>query len=32
MLIPIMPETAEKNLKLIKENKTPDAPLFLRKE
>ena len=31
-LLPIMPETAEKILNLIKENKVPEAPLFLRKE
>jgi len=31
-LIPIMPETAEKILKLIKENKSPSAPLFLRRD
>jgi methionyl-tRNA synthetase len=31
-LIPIMPETADKILKLIKENKVPEVPLFLRKE
>jgi methionyl-tRNA synthetase len=30
MLIPIMPETAERILILIKENKTPEKPLFLR--
>ncbi len=32
MLNPILPETAEKILKLIKENKTPEVPLFLRKD
>ncbi len=32
MLNPIMPETSEKILKLIKENKKPEKPLFLRKE
>ncbi|MEO5634983.1 MAG: methionine--tRNA ligase [Candidatus Paceibacterota bacterium] len=32
MLNPIMPETNEKLKKLIKENKKPEAPLFLRKE
>lgn len=32
MLSVILPETAEKILKLIKENKTPEAPLFLRKD
>ncbi len=32
MLNPIMPETSEKILKLIKENKSPEAPLFLRKD
>ncbi len=31
-LIPIMPETAEKILSLIKENKKPETPLFLRKD
>jgi methionyl-tRNA synthetase len=31
-LLPIMPETAEKILKLIKENKSPEAPLFLRRD
>jgi len=31
-LIPVMPETAEKIINLIKENKKPEAPLFLRKE
>ena len=29
-LQPIMPETAEEILRLIKENKTPEKPLFLR--
>ncbi|MCM2338848.1 MAG: methionine--tRNA ligase [Burkholderiales bacterium] len=32
MLNPIMPETNEKLKKLIRENKKPEAPLFLRKE
>lgn len=32
MLNPILPETSEKIKKLIKENKTPETPLFLRKE
>ena len=32
MLGPLMPETAEKIIKLIKENKTPEAPLFARKD
>lgn len=32
MLNPIMPETNEKLKKLIKENKKPNEPLFLRKE
>ncbi|MFA7252742.1 MAG: methionine--tRNA ligase [Candidatus Paceibacterota bacterium] len=31
-LQPILPETAEKILKLIKENKSPEAPLFARKD
>jgi methionyl-tRNA synthetase len=31
-LMPIMPDTAEKILQLIKENKIPDKPLFLRIE
>ena len=31
-LIPIMPETAKKIQELIKENKKPEQPLFLRKE
>ena len=31
MLNPVMPETNEKLKKLIKENKKPEAPLFLRK-
>lgn len=31
-LIPIMPETAEKIINLIKENKKPEQPLFLRKD
>ena len=29
-LLPILPNTAEKILELIKENKTPEKPLFLR--
>ncbi|MFA6524224.1 MAG: methionine--tRNA ligase [Candidatus Paceibacterota bacterium] len=32
MLNPVMPETNEKLKKLIKENKKPEQPLFLRKE
>ncbi len=32
LLIPFIPETAEKIKKLIKENKKPEVPLFLRKE
>jgi methionyl-tRNA synthetase len=32
MLNPIMPETNEKLKKLIKENKKPSEPLFLRKD
>jgi len=32
MLNPIMPETNEKLKKLIRENKKPEAPLFLRKD
>jgi methionyl-tRNA synthetase len=32
MLNPLMPETNEKLKKLIKENKKPETPLFLRKE
>ncbi len=32
MLNPVMPETNEKLKKLIRENKKPEAPLFLRKE
>ena len=32
MLNPIMPKTNEKLKKLIKENKKPETPLFLRKE
>jgi len=32
MLEPILPETSNKIKVLIKENKTPDSPLFLRKE
>jgi len=31
-LVPFMPETAEKIQKLIKENKKPSEPLFLRKD
>ena len=31
-LEPFMPETSEKIIKLIKENKKPEKPLFLRKE
>jgi methionyl-tRNA synthetase len=31
LLEPVMPETSEKIQKLIKENKSPDKPLFLRK-
>ncbi len=31
-LIPIMPETAKKITELIKQNKKPESPLFLRKE
>jgi methionyl-tRNA synthetase len=31
-LQPIMPETSEKILKLIKANKAPESPLFLRKD
>jgi len=31
-LIPVMPETAEKIMNLIKDNKKPESPLFLRKE
>ncbi len=31
-LTPFMPETSEKILKLIKENKKPSEPLFLRKD
>lgn len=31
-LIPVMPDTAEKIMNLIKQNKKPDTPLFLRKE
>ena len=31
-LEPILPETSEKILKLIKENKKPEKPLFLRKD
>jgi len=32
MLAPILPETSEKILKLIQENKKPENPLFLRKD
>jgi len=32
MLNPLMPETNEKLKKLIKENKKPESPLFLRKD
>ncbi|HAS81057.1 MAG: Methionyl-tRNA synthetase [Candidatus Nomurabacteria bacterium GW2011_GWE1_32_28] len=32
LLEPILPETSKKIQQLIKENKKPDAPLFLRKE
>jgi methionyl-tRNA synthetase len=32
MLVPIMPETSKKIQELIKENKKPDQPLFLRKD
>jgi methionyl-tRNA synthetase len=32
MLNPIMPETSEKIGKLVKANKSPDTPLFLRKD
>ncbi|MFA5841304.1 MAG: methionine--tRNA ligase [Candidatus Paceibacterota bacterium] len=32
MLSPVLPETSEKILSLIKENKKPTQPLFLRKE
>jgi methionyl-tRNA synthetase len=32
MLIPVMPETSKKILELLKENKKPEKPLFLRKE
>jgi hypothetical protein len=32
MLNPILPETSSKIKTLIKENKIPQAPLFLRKE
>jgi methionyl-tRNA synthetase len=32
MLVPLIPDTAEKIQKLIKENKKPETPLFLRKE
>ena len=32
MLNPLLPETSEKIIKLIKQNKKPDQPLFLRKD
>jgi methionyl-tRNA synthetase len=32
MLIPVLPQTSEKILTLIKENKKPETPLFLRKD
>jgi len=32
MLNPILPETSEKIKKLIKENKSPEQPLFVRKD
>ncbi len=32
MLNPIMPKTSEKIKKLVKENKSPEKPLFLRKD
>lgn len=32
MLVPIMPETSEKIKSIVKENKMPAEPLFLRKE
>lgn len=32
MIGPLMPVTSEKIIKLIKENKTPEAPLFARKD
>lgn len=32
MLSPIMPETSQKIKNLVKENKSPEAPLFLRKD
>jgi methionyl-tRNA synthetase len=32
MLNPILPETSDKIKKLVKENKSPEQPLFLRKE
>ncbi len=32
MLVPILPETSEKILALIKENKSPSEPLFARKD
>jgi methionyl-tRNA synthetase len=31
MLVPLLPETAQKIQELIKENKKPESPLFLRK-
>ena len=31
-LEPFMPETSEKIIKLIEENKKPETPLFLRKD
>ena len=32
MLNPILPETSSKIKELIKQNKTPDSPLFARKD
>ena len=32
LLQPLLPETSEKIIKLIKENKKPETPLFLRKD
>ena len=32
MLVPLLPETSQKIQQLIKENKKPEQPLFLRKE
>ncbi len=32
MLVPVIPETAEKIKNLIRTNKSPEAPLFLRKD